>query len=126
MKLTTEELEKLSGARREFTEEEKEEMFLEFRRRIARDRDNPFFFSGWEGDTFVQELVVNEVTVRQYLEDCIRLWRSSSEPYAKYYVDAFQSAYSAIFGGTYPAEQEEETSNGCPSSRGVQSQARGN
>jgi len=113
MRLSFKQLEELQPDKnRQLTEEEQEEKFTELRKRIARDRDNPFFFSGWEGDTFVQKLVVNEETVRRYLEDCIRLWRSSSEDYAKYYVDAFQSAYSAIFGGTYPVEeQDEETSN---------------
>lgn len=111
MKVPVEEPEQLTGGRREFTPEEKDEMFLEFRRRIERDSHNPFFFSGWVGNVFVQELRVNEETVRQYLEECIIFWRSRSEHYAIYYVDAFQSLYTAIFRETYPVEEQVEETN---------------
>lgn len=79
MRLSFKELEKIQPARRELTLEEQEEICLEIERRIERDKDNPFFSSEWVGATFVQKLVVNEVTVRQYLEYCIRLWRNSSD-----------------------------------------------
>lgn len=43
---------------RRLTPAEQEEILLECERRIKRDMDNPFFFSGWVGSTFVQKLVV--------------------------------------------------------------------
>lgn len=36
--------------------------------------------------------------VKEYLNTCICFWRKSKEPYAKYYVDAFQSVRISIFG----------------------------
>ena len=120
MRLSFKELGKINPSNRLLTEEEREKAFAELRKRIARDRDNPFLFSGWVGHAFVQKLVVNEDTVRQYLENCIRLWRNSSEDHAKYYVDAFQSAYSAIFGGTYPVvEQDEEPADDAHNSNSL-------
>ncbi len=103
MKLSFEELGKLQPDKgRQLTPEEQKEMLLELERRAERDKDNPFFFSGWEGDTFIQKLVVNEVTVRQYLKDCIEFWRNDGAHYASYCAGAFQSAYDAIFEGIYP------------------------
>lgn len=67
-KLSTEELEKIQETQPPPTPEQQEELRLEIERRIERDKDNPFFFSGWVGSTFIQKLVVNEVTVAKYLE----------------------------------------------------------
>lgn len=44
-----------------------------------------------------------------YLDKAICHWRNSKEDFAKYYVDAFQSVRSSIFGKTLPQEEKKES-----------------
>lgn len=52
--------------------------------------------------------------VAGYLDHAIRRWRKSSEPFAVYYVDAFQSARVSLVGELLPLDEEQ--CEGCEGS----------
>jgi len=46
-----------------------------------------------------------EQAVKEYLDECIRFWRTSDDTHAEYYVDAFQSVRTSLFGRTLPMDR---------------------
>ena len=52
--------------------------------------------------------------VKTYLDRCIRRWRSDSRECAMYYVDAFQSVRTSLFGELLPQEDGQPSRAVCP------------
>ncbi len=52
--------------------------------------------------------------VQEYLDNCIRYWRNNDSDYAKYYVDAFQSIRSSMFGEALPKDLNTKEKNQGP------------
>lgn len=51
---------------------------------------------------------MDDTEVREYLDNAIRQWRKSNEPFALYYVDAFQSARASLLGETLAPDDDAE------------------
>ena len=68
------------------------------------------FLSDWteEEDTTAQTVPLEREAVREYLDSCIRYWRDYPSPHARYYIDAFQSVRTSLFGETLPKEADSE------------------
>jgi len=45
--------------------------------------------------------------VREYLDQCIRFWRKVDYPFARYYINAFQSVRVSLFGELLNKEKGE-------------------
>jgi len=61
----------------------------------------------WRSDSSLREDgILDEAHIRTYLDESIEHWRSSDEPYAEYYVDAFQSVRTSLLGETLPLEND--------------------
>lgn len=54
------------------------------------------------------KIELTEEAVKAYLDKAIRQWRKSDEYYAIYYVDAFQSVRTSLFGLLLPKEEKED------------------
>ena len=61
-----------------------------------------------EDDTTAQTVPLEREAVREYLDSCIRYWRDYPSPHAQYYIDAFQSVRTSLFGETLPKEADSE------------------
>lgn len=64
-----------------------------------------------EGDEMrkAKKIQFTEQSVRDYLDHCITLWRglrAQGDPIAPYYIDAFQSMRTSLFGSLCPPEPE--------------------
>ena len=61
-----------------------------------------------EDNTTAQTVPLEREAVREYLDSCIHYWRDDPSPHAQYYIDAFQSVRTSLFGETLPKEADSE------------------